>query len=497
MTFRSSRAQWPAALAMAGFAVLAFAVALCQRRLSVGPIELDAVSMTVPLALLACVPFARSRGRALVVDTGVVGPALVFLAFALVSVIAAGLTPETFLTLARYSFYVLLTGALSLIARDARTRRSLMWAVALAGTATVAYGTWWYVTSLLEVRSTALAAGNDAPSIALRVVSTFQNANFYGEFLVLLIAVTAYLTVTERRAGRWLAVAMGFGATVMLLLTYTRGSWLGLIAAAVAVALCIAPRRAWVVVTVPLLAALLSPSVQARLLTLRTIDGSAAFRLRLWRIAGAVILSAPLTGTGIGTFYEAFAEAVKRDPSLSVGFEFYGAHNSYFTLLAETGVFGGIAFMVLIFALLRVPLRALLDDTRTTRVRLEIGTIAAGLGAFALNALTSNSFQHPQAAVFFWLLAGIVMAVVAESADGAHTKPASTSPRVRSGLSQTFAPIAAASLTARCAHRVAEAISAWWLSSTTRRVLLRPPARDSEWVLSSRIVRLVLGGPSR
>ncbi|MDY0086971.1 MAG: O-antigen ligase family protein [Coriobacteriia bacterium] len=495
MTARKRRVPWPAALAAAGVAVLVFAVALYEGRFVIGPIPLDAVSLTVPLALLACVPFARSRGRALITDTGLVGPALVFLGFALISVVAAGLTPETFLTFSRYLSYVLLVGALALVTRDPFARRFVMWAVAIAGTATVAYGGWWYVTTLLEVR--AAAHGSAAPSMALRVVSTFQNANFYGEFLVLLIAVTGYLAVTERRIGRWVAVAMGLGAVVMLLLTYTRGSWLGLIVASAGVALCIAPRRAWVVIAAPLLAAMLSPSVQARLLSLRTIDGSAAFRLRLWRIAGAVILSSPLTGTGIGTFYQAFTEAVQRDPSLSVGFEFYGAHNSYFTLLAETGVFGGFAFMVLIFTVLRIAVRALLDGTRTVQMRLEIGTIAAGLGAFALNALTSNSFQHPQAAVFFWLLAGVLVGVVAGPPDSERDErePAAASAAPRPA--RAWASIAATSLTVQAGHRVAEVLLAWWLSSATRKMLVRPPARDGEWVSSSRVAQLVLGGRPR
>lgn len=482
------------ALATAAIALLAFAVALYEGRVTVGPIPLDAVTATVPLALLACVPFARARGRALVTDTGVVGPALAFLGFALLSVVAAGLTAGTLLTFMRYLFYVLLTGVLALVARDPRARRLVMWSIAIAGTASVVYGAWWYVASLSEVRA-AFGTGSQAPSVALRVVSTFQNANFYGEFLVLLIAVAGYLVVAERSIGRWIAVVVGLAAAVMLLLTYTRGSWLGLIVAAAAVALCIAPRRAWVVLAAPVLAALFSPSIQNRLLSLLTIEGSSAFRLRLWRVAGAAILAAPLTGSGIGTFYQAFTEAVKRDPSLSVGFEFYGAHNSYFTLLAETGVFGGIAFILLIFALLRVAARLLLDEAYEMQARVEAGALAAGLGAFALNALTSNSFQHPQAAVFFWLLAGVLIAISAEArpriTDAVKSDVATSSHR------GPLAAMAAASVTAGVGRRVAGAMSASWQLSVTRRVLVSPPVRDGRWLLASRAMKLVLGGPLR
>lgn len=493
MSGSADRAPARLALALAGITLLVFAVALFEGRVALGPLPLDAITVTVPLALVASVPFLRARGRQLVTDTGVVGPALLFLGFALLSTVADALSVDTFMTFTRYLFYLLLTGVVALVARDGVARRFIIWSVAIAGTATVAYGAWWYVSALLEVRRAAAVAGGSAPAIALRVVSTFQNANFYSEFLVLLIAALGYLVVTEGRFLRWLAVGLGIAAALMLLLTYTRGSWLGLVIATAAVVLAIAPRRAWLVLALPALLALLSSTVQERLVSLVMLEGSAGFRLRLWRVAGAVILAVPLTGSGIGTFYEAFTEAVTRDPGLAVGFEFYGAHNSYFTLLAETGVLGGIAFIAVVLAVLRVAARPLLDRSLTMGARLQVGMLAVGLGAFALNALTSNSFQHPQAAVFFWLLAGVLIAVTADAAPADTGAPFAEGDR-RAGW---LARLTEGSVTLRLANRTGTAIAGWWSTSRTRGVLVRPPARDSAWLLSSRAMRLVLGGPER
>lgn len=479
---------------LAGIVLLVFGVALYEGRITIGPLPLDAVTVTVPLALLASIPFLRARGREFVADTGIVVPALAFLGFALLSCVADALSVGTFLTFTRYFSYLLLTGAIAVIARDASVRRFIMWAVAIAGMATVAYGGLWYLTSLAEVRRAAASAGGEAPAIALRVVSTFQNANFYSEFLVLLIAALGYLVVTEERLLRWTAAGMTLASAVMLLLTYTRGSWFGLLGAVAIVALAITPRRAWSVFAVPVVIALLSPTVQNRLVSLIALEGSAGFRLRLWRVAGAAILAAPFAGSGIGTFYDAFAEAVLRNPALSVGFEFYGAHNSYFTLLAETGVFGGAAFFVLVLAVLRVAARPLLDSALLMSSRMQIGAIAIGLGAFALNALTSNSFQHPQPAVFFWLLAGVLIAVVAEVGPRASEIGASADERAREGV---LARLARGSVTAWVASRVGATLAAWWQSSATRAVLVRLPACDADLVLTSAAARVVLGGPSR
>jgi O-antigen ligase len=494
MSETAQRLFLPRALAAAGVIVLVFGVALYEGRVSVGPLPLDAVTVTVPLALLAAIPFLRARGRALVADTGIVVPALAFLGFALLSCIASALSVGTFLTFTRYLSYLLLTGSIAIVARDGLARRIAMWAVAIAGMVTVIWGGWWYLTSLAEVRRAAAAAGGEAPAIALRVVSTFQNANFYSEFLVLLIAALGYLVVTERRWLRWLAAGMVLASAVMLMLTYTRGSWFGLLGAAAVVALAIAPRRAWLVLAIPAVIAVLSPTVQNRLVSLITLEGSAGFRLRLWRVAGAAIVAAPLTGSGIGTFYEAFTEAVTRDPALAVGFAFYGAHNSYFTLLAETGVFGGTAFVLVVLAVLRVAARPLLDTALPMTVRLQIGAIAVGLGAFALNAFTSNSFQHPQAAVFFWLLAGVLVAVVADAGRPAIAESAPAAARGRAGV---LARLAEGSVTLRVLSCAENALTGWWQTSAIRALLVRQPAPDAKLLLSSISLRPLLGGPPR
>lgn len=480
-------------LALVGIAILVFGIALVEGRLMVGPLPLDAITVTVPLALLMCFPYVRAHAPKAVTDTGIVMPALVFLSFALLSCVVDSLNLETFLTFTRYLSYLLLTAVIAVITRDAFARRFTMWVVALAGAATVAYGGWWYASEYLRALRAAIAAGVEVAPIALRVVSTFQNANFYSEFLVLLLAVLGYLIVTEDRLLRWIAAFIAVLSGVMLMLTYTRGSWFGFFGAAAVVALVIVPRRAWVVFGVPVLITLISPTVQERLASFITLEGSAGFRLKLWRIAGAAIAAAPITGSGIGTFYDAFTEAIIRDPALAIGFAFYGAHNSYFTLFAETGVFGGAAFVVLIFAILRVAFPSLLDSNLPMKMRMQIGALTIGLGAFALNALTSNSFQHPQPAVFFWLLAGVLVAVVAEVKSDENAlhevgRRTSVSP---------LAHLAAGSVAIRVMSRIADTLGNWWHTSTTRAVLSAEKAHDSSILLSSTIARLLFGRASK
>jgi len=147
---------------------------------------------------------------------------------------------------------------------------------------------------------------------------------------------------------------------------------------------------------------------------------------------------------------------------------------------------------VVVLAVLRVAARPLLDEQVAINGRLQVGAIATGLGAFALNALTSNSFQHPQAAVFFWLFAGVLVAVTADLGMNGRAATITVDSPERDGA---LARLARGSVAVSLASRASSRIASWWQAGWTRAFLLRPPAGDAAIVLSSAAGRLILGGP--
>ena len=173
-----------------------------------------------------------------------------------------------------------------------------------------------------------------------------------------------------------------------------------------------------------------------------------------------------------------------QNPALQIGFLFYGAHNSYFQLTAETGIVGGLAFVWLVFAVCRMGAyynRRIVDDRPAA---LANAALTAGLIAFSINALTSNSFQHPRAAVFFWVLAGMQAAIGAEWFGAPAHEPAVAQPQ-RSLVTVSFA------------SRVMRAVSAFfsriWRGSLTYRAIGGPPPGEGRFVANSRLGRAVTG----
>lgn len=318
----NSRIAW---LATAGVAAIPIVVPLFEGRILLGPLPIDAVILSVIVALAAAAPYVRSRGISALPATGIALPVTAFLGIAAIGAVAYG-SPSTLMTWFRYACYFALVPVVGLVAEDPLRRRVILWAVLTGGTLTLLHGTYQYLNP-----SAAEAIGMKElveTGVGARVYSTFENPNFYAEYLVLLFAAALALVLSEKGVLRVIAGAAIVYSGVILLLTYTRGSWIAL-ATGVVVTIALVNWR----LVVPLAAAtaigvVALPGVTTRLMSIASTEGTVSFRMRLWRIAGEVISNHPVLGVGLGDFYRGFQEVVLSKPGLGVGFTFYGAHNS-------------------------------------------------------------------------------------------------------------------------------------------------------------------------
>jgi len=136
-----------------------------------------------------------------------------------------------------------------------------------------------------------------------------------------------------------------------------------------------------------------------RLMTIVNVQqdetGSAQEREDLMVRAGTVALAHPLTGIGMGNFH-AYSIREKR------------AHNSFLEIAAELGIFGLIAFLVLIIS----PFRSLRQIERNVKFdpssppgdqpqRQELYYLSIGLQAVLVTYIVGSFFSSNQ---YFWYL---------------------------------------------------------------------------------------------
>lgn len=131
-------------------------------------------------------------------------------------------------------------------------------------------------------------------------------------------------------------------------------------------------------------------------------EGSSTFvRIMLWKESLRIIQDYLLTGCGLNT-YSIVAKSYK---SFNGGGVY--PHNSYLQKAAETGVFGLLAFLFVLFSFFRMGLRYL----NQRRDYLVLG-FSSGILAFLVHAFFDTHLYSLQLVVLFWYMLGLTIAII-------------------------------------------------------------------------------------
>ncbi|MBO0861800.1 MAG: O-antigen ligase family protein [Chloracidobacterium sp.] len=187
----------------------------------------------------------------------------------------------------------------------------------------------------------------------------FENPNDLAAALDLLLPFAVALTLVGRGLARLFYLACAAVLAVGVLLTFSRGGFLGLIASGVLLLWKMGRgRRLKTIVCAALVCAILFAAMPggygARLSTILNNEedqtGSAQLRRELLERAATIAINHPVVGVGMGNFH-IYSIHEKE------------AHNSYLEISAELGVIGLIAYLMVILA----PLRSLRRIERQTK----------------------------------------------------------------------------------------------------------------------------------
>jgi O-antigen ligase len=280
-----------------------------------------------------------------------------------------------------------------------------------------------------------------------RAFGTFGQPNPFGAFMGLVapLAVTSalghgWLVIRRYRAQRRLdlthaALALVYaGAAVLIslgvIISWSRGAWLGFVASLVVV-LIVLPRRRWQNLALAALliasglfvwqSGLLPAAITERLVSatqdlfvlydVRGVDITPANyaiveRLAHWQAALNMADAHPWLGVGFGNYENAYDAYRLLNWRESLGH----AHNYYLNLLAETGIIGTSAYGMLWLWVLWTTLRALRHPDTFARL-----TAAGLLGTWTyllLHSLTDNVYVNNM-----FLHLGIMLGILANVAN--------------------------------------------------------------------------------
>ena len=278
------------------------------------------------------------------------------------------------------------------------------------------------VTCVIGIRqlygdSSELASWADPNSVAdgtVRIYSTLENPNLLAGYLlpVLPLALVALLRWPGRARKLFALTALVLGISA-LVLTYSRGAWMGLVAEAAVISLLLAVRatRAWPLLwrrLLPLLlllggAALLVILVtQVEPLRVRVMslvagrqDSSNNFRINVWLAALDMVQARPWLGIGPGN--DAFNQIYPlfQQPK----FNALSAYSIPLELAVEAGIPGLLAGIGLLLASLRSATSLWRSDSCFSLPALAAIAVIVGL---TVQGLTDTIFFRPEVQLSGW-----------------------------------------------------------------------------------------------
>ena len=244
-----------------------------------------------------------------------------------------------------------------------------------------------------------------------RVFSSIGQSNALAAYLVLAIPLTAAGLFGRRALVRGLALAGVVAMVAALLFTFSRGGYLGLVAAGVVLAigwrreLGAGSKRAAYAAAVLVAGAAVLGAGQARAApeelgrVLDAGDESARIHVDMWRVAAHVAIDNPMLGTGPETFplvFPRYSHAVLAEDRAAAldAYRVESPHDVYLAIAAGSGLPALAAYLGLLAASASLTLRAARTATREVRVLL-VAVLAALVGHSVTDAfMTAERHEH-------------------------------------------------------------------------------------------------------
>ena len=254
------------------------------------------------------------------------------------------------------------------------------------------------------------------------ITATFKNSNDLASYLGFVIMVPLAMAVAApTQKARWILGMLTLVLGICLLLTFSRGGWLGFLGG---LFLMILVSRRWKVL-LPVLflfivAILMNSSIAERAIADLPLGagqqtGGLSDRSKIWGMGFQLIRENPLLGKGLGTFMDYCGQRL-----LTVSANY--AHNCYLQIWAESGIFSLVFFLLFVVTIFWKGIAAFKKQENA----LLLGLLC-GLFAFLIHSFFDTQLYSVSQSFLFWSMLGVFAAATQNTSGPSGTSgPGST-----------------------------------------------------------------------
>lgn len=251
-------------------------------------------------------------------------------------------------------------------------------------------------------------------NIESRAVATFDNPNMLATYLIL-TAPFLWLYLVRREtsgSGKVIAVLATLASTGCMILTWSRGGWLGMIAAAMVffVANYKYTLKYFLVMGLssPLWINLLPGNITNRFASIGNLaDSSTYYRLYTWKGTLRMLADHYLGGIGVGD--SAFSHVY---PLYAyVGTEITAhSHNLFLELVVELGVMGLVMFLIAMFMVVQRGFGCIKYNSENKSAVSAVSAAIAGLAGALVHGVVDHIWYNYRVFFMFWVVAAFICA---------------------------------------------------------------------------------------
>ena len=280
----------------------------------------------------------------------------------------------------------------------------LLYVFIVSSVITAILGIYQYI--LGDVYSQAWLDSNMFEDIKMRVYATFENPNVYGEYLILTIPLIVSLFFTEKGFIKKLFLLGSFGITMLaMVLTFSRGCWLGIILALGILLIMIDKRFIWLgVLGIAVMPFVLPETIMNRFLSIGNLnDSSTSYRVYIWLGTLAMLKDYWFSGIGLGitSFNKIYPIYSYNNVSAP------HSHNLFLQIIVEYGMIGLIVFLGILYNFYKETTIKMLKQKSI----LTAG-IVSGVTGFLLQSMFDNTWYNYRVVLIFWMILGLGIASV-------------------------------------------------------------------------------------
>ncbi len=306
--------------------------------------------------------------------------------------------------------WVILFSTVFIVIRNVRTRRNLLSVLGflLVGTVIAScIGLFQYFSGQVDTTWTDTALFED---LNIRIYSTFANPNVFGEFLLLVIPISAGLGIYFRKLKYKIA---SFGvlllSLVALALTYSRGCYVGLVVTVV-VFLWMYNKKILgllLVIGTPIGITMLPQNMIDRILSMVNLaDSSTSYRLKIYQGSFELLKTYWPSGLGIG------------ETAFNYVYPFFGiqgivaphTHSLFLQLMTSFGIAGLIYVLFLLFVYHRNIISFSKKYQKNDRNKLLLIIFGSVLSGFLVQSIFDYTWYNYRVYMLFWLIIALGIA---------------------------------------------------------------------------------------